>query len=215
MSVDLQLGTLEVHNNGKPVKQGKGGLPRTPVREAMRSNAVESRAWIQDVLYRIKFADYAGRTKIQVFEATLYLAACEFFEEGSDLFREGAFKSAGVELNLEECRASELYTELLDRIAAEAKKLREEEDADPSLWVERETALAQKVLSRTLRHTLSTRELATAAGEVLDRRLPKATRAQGGGQMNIVIFRPEDAALMEKAMRTINGDSKPVLELTP
>jgi hypothetical protein len=189
--------------------------PVGPAQEAMKSHASESRAWLRDLAFRVPFSEYATKEKLQTFELTLFLVLADRFEDGTDEERAAPFARAKIQTDLQTVRASKLYADLMIRVGKELTAMQEEEALDPATWVDRETARAQKVLSRALRHTTGARDLADAADEVLARKFPKATRTAGTNNVNLVVFRPEDGALMEKALRTISGANEKVLELTP
>jgi hypothetical protein len=178
--------------------------PKSSVRIAMRAVADENRSFLKDIAMALPYENYRDRCTLQEHEAALYLSLSDTYEsvEDEERIRMTRFWP-NVELRntpglLVEIRASPLYAALKEDVAAMATTLSEEANVEGKEWIKAKRAIARKRIVRTISEG-SGRKSLLASMEIVDRDVPKQTRAVGGNT-NVVIFTPESAGLIEKAL---------------
>lgn len=165
--------------------------------DALADANIEAVRFLQDVCMEVAYADYAGKLTIQNFLRIRQLAFQDVFEDISEETKATSLKVNG-EVTLESIRGQAAYEEIKQRFIEAAKRMSRKESGTE--WLERVQERNRRNLERFAR--TSDKELmkdaGRAAAEILEREMPKASRAQIG-TVNAMIFSPEQAALMARA----------------
>lgn len=185
-------------SGGKPPKPPAGGdgdaePKRTPVANAMRTHAEESRAFLADVIASLPYSEFSHRFTLQTFELTLYVAATDLWETVDDEQRTAVVGDLSKLLTY---RTSPLYSELQGLLVEAAEKVRQTA-LDDEAWMERESRTAKRVMSRALRHGTMGQSLGVA-NQVMDRRLPKPSRDSTPAAISVSMS-PEALKLLAEA----------------
>lgn len=193
----------------KPPAKPPEEKPRTPVASAMRTHAEESRAFLADVIAALPYSDFQHRFTLQTFELTLYVAASDLWETVEDEQRCAVVGNLSKLLTL---RTSPLYAELEGLLVVAAEKVRDTA-LDDDAWLERESRVAKRTMSRTLRHgTAGGQE--RVAMQLMDRKFPKPSRDATPPALTINMS-AEAMALLSEAARVAGAAMRGHISLPP
>lgn len=180
--------------------KNKGGRPKKmkPAKDgafaAVMLNFEEGVAFLEDVAFAVPYAEYAHDLKLQEFKVLLYVAMSDTFESILDEVRASTIGSSITQL--ETIRQLAVYKQVCERLKTVARELLSTPEQTLS---EKAKARAKTVLGRTLQSPYAKGSALEVAKQVMDRAEPKPRRDKDP-EVKLIIFRPEDAKLLQAAM---------------
>jgi hypothetical protein len=135
---------------------------------------------------------------VQDFDATLYLVLSDRYEKATEEERAEMVTRCKGE-SVESIRESDLYKRLDERVVDLANLISGAGEEDPKEWLKLNGHRARRRILREVSYGGRKRTSLAAATEMLEREMPKQSRASGGGN-TVVIIKPEDLDLMGKAL---------------
>jgi len=192
----------------KPKKEEE---PKSAVRQAMRQQAIENRAYLQEIAAQIPYPKYRHEAKMQEFESALYLVLSDRFEDVPDPERAEVCRGKDID----QIRSSQIYRKLTKEVERVAKDLDATHLMAASEWVKKEGPAVRRRIAREAKFGEKSKSALKAAESLLDREMPKVSRNQGGAA--VVLISDEHAALISKALGITQSvrELPPAIDITP
>lgn len=170
-------------------------------KEAIKASRDLSTETLVDIACRVRYLDYMHTLSRVEFENCLAVCLSDLFEDmDEDALQRWVRREA-----VGRVRQRPEYQAMLQRIRQEMQGIQSLEGETSADWVRRRARDARNAIERQMLRGKSAKDILKAASEVLERDMPKASRSASGPA--VVLFREEDAVLVERAMKVIAPES--------
>lgn len=177
--------------------------PYSAFGDALHASRELSRETLTDIACRVRYLDYMQVLTRTQFENTLAVCLSDLFERFEDETVQKFVKGERVE----EVRSRPQYAQMRGEMQQASIAIQSLDGGETSSeWVRRRARDARNAIERTMLRSKSPKEVLVAATEILERDMPKASRLQGGS--SVILFREQDAELVERAMKVVSGVEK-------